>query len=237
MDASADFSWTVWNAHSSVIIGLLILGGAYLYGAGPLRERLGLAEYVEPGKVAVFFGGLLVIFLALVGPLHELAENYFFTAHMTQHLLLQLAMPPLLTAGDPSLAVASTVPLAPSRTAGTAPGPPGDGLRPVQRSPGRVASPAPVRPSLEAPQPAHCAALHLHGDGGHRLVAPAKPAAGAAPAAPIRADGLPVRPVRAHGISGRHHHLRRGADLHLLRRGATAVGRSPRCWTNSLAGC
>ena len=102
MDASADFSWTVWNADWSVVIGLLILGGAYLYGAGPLRERFGWAEYVEPGKVAAFFGGLLVIFLALVGPLHELAENYFFTAHMTQHLLLQLAMPPLLILGTPN---------------------------------------------------------------------------------------------------------------------------------------
>ena len=40
MDASADFSWTEWHAHSSVIIGLLVLGGAYLYGAGPLRGAL-----------------------------------------------------------------------------------------------------------------------------------------------------------------------------------------------------
>ncbi len=101
MDASANFSWTEWHVHSSVILGLLILGGAYLYGAGPLRERFGWAETIEPSRVAAFFGGLLVIFLALEGPLHELAESYFFTAHMTQHLLLQLAMPPLLLLGTP----------------------------------------------------------------------------------------------------------------------------------------
>jgi putative membrane protein len=39
--------------------------------------------------------------LSLNGPLHELADNYLFSAHMVQHLLLTLLMPPLLLYGCP----------------------------------------------------------------------------------------------------------------------------------------
>jgi putative membrane protein len=42
-----------------------------------------------------------VIFASLNGPLHDLSDDYLFSAHMVQHLLLTLAMPPLLIAGIP----------------------------------------------------------------------------------------------------------------------------------------
>ena len=31
---SADFSWTAWHGHPSVITGLVVLTGAYLLGVG-----------------------------------------------------------------------------------------------------------------------------------------------------------------------------------------------------------
>ena len=50
---------------------------------------------------AAFVGGLLVMFLSLNGPLHDLSDYYLFSAHMVQHLTLTLIVPPLLLAGTP----------------------------------------------------------------------------------------------------------------------------------------
>lgn len=48
-----------------------------------------------------FFAGLLVMFCSLNGPIHDLSDFYLFSAHMVQHLLLTLLLPPLLIAGTP----------------------------------------------------------------------------------------------------------------------------------------
>ena len=97
----AEFSWTAWHGHPSVIIGLLLLLGLYLMGVGPLRRRYQWAEEVDSNKVALFLTGVLVLFLALISPLHELGDNYLFSAHMVQHLLLTLIVPPMLLVGTP----------------------------------------------------------------------------------------------------------------------------------------
>jgi putative membrane protein len=73
----------------------------YLLGVGPLRQRFGWAERVDTGQVTAFLTGVLVMFVALLSPLHELGDNYLFSAHMVQHLLLTLVVPPLLLLGTP----------------------------------------------------------------------------------------------------------------------------------------
>ena len=73
----------------------------YLYGVGPMRVRRGLAESVESRQVAMFTAGVLVIFIALSSPLHELSNSYLFSAHMVQHVLMTLVAAPLLIAGTP----------------------------------------------------------------------------------------------------------------------------------------
>jgi putative membrane protein len=75
-----------------VLIGLVLLGGLYVFWGG-LRA--------EPRRVAAFTGALAVIFFALNGPLHNLSDEYLFSAHMAQHLLLTLLFPPLLLYGTP----------------------------------------------------------------------------------------------------------------------------------------
>ena len=98
---SAEFSWTAWHGHPSVIAGLLALTGLYLLGVGPLRRRYGWAETVETGQVTSFLLGVLILFLALLSPLHELGDNFLFSAHMVQHLAITLVVPPLLLLGTP----------------------------------------------------------------------------------------------------------------------------------------
>ena len=98
---SVELSWIAWHGHPSIIAGLIVLTGAYLLGVGPLRRRYGWAQRIGSGKVAVFLTGVLVIIVALLSPLHELGDEYLFSAHMVQHLLLTLVAPPLLLMGTP----------------------------------------------------------------------------------------------------------------------------------------
>jgi putative membrane protein len=100
-DRVVESLWTHWHGHPDALVGLALFEGAYLLGVGPLRERYGLAESVDPRQVATFTLGVLVIFFSLVSPVHALADRYLFSAHMFQHVLLTLVAPPLLILGTP----------------------------------------------------------------------------------------------------------------------------------------
>ena len=88
--------WQRWDLHPSVIIGLALLGGLYVYWGGLAARRR---------RVASFVGALTVLGLALNGPLHNLSDFYLFSAHMVQHLVLTLVFPPLLLYGTPAWVV------------------------------------------------------------------------------------------------------------------------------------
>ncbi len=79
----------------SVVVGTAALAALYFWAAHRLGRR------PRRRQVAAFVCALLVMFLALTGPLDELEDARLFTAHMLQHLLLTLVVPPLLLAGLP----------------------------------------------------------------------------------------------------------------------------------------
>jgi cytochrome c oxidase assembly factor CtaG len=58
------------------------------------RHRLG-------ARAGVFVLAVGLFFVALVSPIGTLARGYLFSAHMLQHLLLMLAVPPLILVGLP----------------------------------------------------------------------------------------------------------------------------------------
>jgi cytochrome c oxidase assembly factor CtaG len=93
-------SWT--QIEPPVALGIGLLTALYLYAVGPLRERYGWAARVEARSVVCFMLAMIVAFVALQGPLHILSDEYLLTAHMTQHLLVTLIMPPLLLKGLPA---------------------------------------------------------------------------------------------------------------------------------------
>jgi putative membrane protein len=78
----------------SVVAGAVLLGG-WLAAWRARGQRPGV------GPAGALLGGLLAGGAALNGPLHDLAEAGLFSAHMVQHLLLTLVMPPLLLAATP----------------------------------------------------------------------------------------------------------------------------------------
>jgi len=88
--------WQQWDIHPSVAIGLVLLGGLYVYLGGLAASRR---------QVASFAAALLVLGVALNGPLHNLSDYYLFSAHMVQHLVLMLLFPPLLLYGTPAWVV------------------------------------------------------------------------------------------------------------------------------------
>jgi putative membrane protein len=94
MGAPPPFAWTSGEIHADVVlvVGVVALAYAIAWRRGP---RTGL------GVPALFAAALLVLLVALNGPLHDLSDYYLFSAHMVQHLLLTLVVPPLLLAGTP----------------------------------------------------------------------------------------------------------------------------------------
>jgi putative membrane protein len=77
--------------------GLAAAGWAWAWHRRGTRPR--------PGQAARLLGGLLAALVALNGPLHDLSDWYLFSAHMVQHLLLTLVVPPLLLTGTPAFMV------------------------------------------------------------------------------------------------------------------------------------
>ncbi|GAC1651913.1 MAG: cytochrome c oxidase assembly protein [Gemmatimonadaceae bacterium] len=95
------FSWTSWTLHPSTVVGILGLAALYCWRA---RAADGPGSHVQPPSTlqyASFFAGLAAMFLSLNGPLHDLSDYYLFSAHMVQHLVLTLVVPPLMILGTP----------------------------------------------------------------------------------------------------------------------------------------
>lgn len=82
--------------HLEVVIAAALLAGAYVAAWRAGREP------VQPGRAAAFTAASVALVAVLNGPIHDLAERGLFSAHMVQHLVLTLVIPPLLLAGTPA---------------------------------------------------------------------------------------------------------------------------------------
>ncbi len=85
-----------WTIHPSTVIGLTALGWLYFW-----RARAADGEGPSTGQRLSFVSGLVLLFVILNGPLHDLSDFYLFSGHMVQHLIMELIVPPLLIAGTP----------------------------------------------------------------------------------------------------------------------------------------
>ena len=81
-----------WELHPSVVAGCVLFLAAYLVWVRPRTAR----------HTVLFTLGTAVLFVALTSPLDPLGDDYLFSAHMLQHLLLCFAAPPLWLLGLPS---------------------------------------------------------------------------------------------------------------------------------------
>ena len=80
-----------WEWYPSVIIGCALL----------LIGYLAVTNFAWSRRTLYFILGDLLLLLTLCGPLDVLGDDYLFSAHMLEHLILELMVAPLLLLGMP----------------------------------------------------------------------------------------------------------------------------------------
>jgi len=86
---------TQWEFDPSVWIGCAIAIGAYRWFPGARWDR----------RAVLWILGILIIFVALESAIDIVGDNYLFSVHMAQHLILAMVAPPLMILGIPAATV------------------------------------------------------------------------------------------------------------------------------------
>ena len=84
-----------WLADPAVLAPLLLMAGIYVWRFRQARSESG-ARGASGWRALAFAGAMLALLGALVSPVDGLGEDYLFSAHMLQHVLLGDVAPLLL---------------------------------------------------------------------------------------------------------------------------------------------
>jgi putative membrane protein len=84
-----------WFADPAVLAPLALLAGVYIWRFRQVRRETG-PRGAGAVQAAAFTGAMIALLIALVSPLDGLGEDYLFSAHMLQHVLLGDIAPLLL---------------------------------------------------------------------------------------------------------------------------------------------
>ena len=90
-----------WKWEWSVLAGCGLLLALYAFALVRLRRPSGDRK-LSPGRIVAFALSLVVVVVALNGPIHDLSDLYLFSAHMVQHLMLAQIFPLLFLVGVPA---------------------------------------------------------------------------------------------------------------------------------------
>lgn len=93
--------WWHWHNEPFLVGGLVAAGWLYALLHGPLRAVVEPGEAREGWRARRFFLALVLFYLAVGSPLDQIGEQFLFSAHMLQHLVLTYLCAPLLLAGLP----------------------------------------------------------------------------------------------------------------------------------------
>ena len=99
--AGADF-WR-WQPHPEVWVlvgGVAALAVYALRVVGPKVVPAG-QPVVTRAQLAWFGLGLVLLWVASDWPIHDIGEEYLFSVHMTQHMLLTYVVPPVMLLATP----------------------------------------------------------------------------------------------------------------------------------------
>lgn len=92
-----------WQLDIPVLVGIVGAAAIYLWVISPgERARYPSGEPVPPLRAASFFLGLLAFAVALLSPLEPLSDDFLFSGHMVQHILITIVGPPLILLGIPT---------------------------------------------------------------------------------------------------------------------------------------
>jgi len=104
--AETSFSYT-FHPEVWLLIAFCVWLGYYVSRTlAPRLEQRGLASFTSNHKLA-YIAAVFFLWLASDWPLHDLSEDFLYSVHMVQHLLITFVVPPLLLLSVPeSLATA-----------------------------------------------------------------------------------------------------------------------------------
>lgn len=91
-----------FQAHPEVWILVAFVLGAYVYAVrviGPVVVKSG--PVITSRQRNAFIAGVLLLWIASDWPVHDLAEEYLYSMHMFQHMVLSYFMPPLVLLAIP----------------------------------------------------------------------------------------------------------------------------------------
>jgi len=92
-----------FQANPEVYVLVAFLIGAYVYMIkviGPGAVRPG-EPVVRTRQVVSFVLAMILLFVASTWPVHQLGEEYLYSMHMVQHMILSYFMPPLVLLATP----------------------------------------------------------------------------------------------------------------------------------------
>ena len=93
-----------YQANPEVYLLVTFLIAAYVYAIRVIGPRA-VAEgqpVVTRAHVWCFGGAMALLFTASTWPIHQIAEDYLYSAHMLQHMMLSYFMPPLVLLATPT---------------------------------------------------------------------------------------------------------------------------------------
>lgn len=93
-----------YQFHPEVWILVAFLTGAYVYmvkAIGPKAVPAGQPAVTKRNKIA-FGAAMLMLWIASDWPMHDISEEYLYSAHMLQHMILSYFMPPLVLLATPT---------------------------------------------------------------------------------------------------------------------------------------
>lgn len=89
-----------WHLHLDVWLFFGTLAAIYVIAIRRHEARTG--QPTPRGRKILFFSGLGLLWLASDWPMHDLSEDYLYSAHMVQHMVFTLVAAPLLITGMPA---------------------------------------------------------------------------------------------------------------------------------------
>jgi putative membrane protein len=93
-----------FHPHPEVWVLVLFLSGAYVYAikfVGPHAVPAG-HPIVTRKNIGCFIGAMLLLEVASDYPIHDIGEQYLYSVHMLQHMMLSYFMPPLALLATPT---------------------------------------------------------------------------------------------------------------------------------------
>ena len=100
-----------YQLHLEVWLLTAFLIGSYIYVVRVLGPRAVPAgePIVTRRQLTCFIAGVLIMFLSTDWPMHDIAEEYLYSVHMSQHMALTYFMPPLVVLATPEWFVRTLV--------------------------------------------------------------------------------------------------------------------------------